>query len=85
MHPNPEKKVCVTISVYCQRVGLAVRRVLNFLGKTKVPDSAAFPHGLPEEALEATVAPYPSSESVSSDSDHGGRHQFTFSSIVSSV
>ncbi|KAG9226882.1 hypothetical protein CCMSSC00406_0003445 [Pleurotus cornucopiae] len=41
-------------------------------GKTKVPDSAAFPHGLPEEALEATVAPHSSSESVSSDSDHGG-------------
>ncbi|KAJ8700884.1 copper-binding transcription factor [Pleurotus ostreatus] len=54
-------------------------------GKTKVPDSAAFPHGLPEQALEATVAPHSSSESVSSDSDHGGRHQFTCFSIVSSV
>ncbi|KAF8874845.1 hypothetical protein BD779DRAFT_1678542 [Infundibulicybe gibba] len=34
---------------------------------TKVPDSAAFPHGLPQ-ALEASQA----REGISSDSDHGG-------------
>lgn len=62
--------MCLTKAHKLPIVSLAIRMLLH-TGHTKIPDSAAFPLGLPE-ALGASVALQASSEGASSDSDHGG-------------